>query len=233
MIHTVYTRMRYEDEQQLLSRVELARATTIPSMVAAAKRAEYQVRWAWFALERDHERIRSIVTGAGYPGEVITLDRGSEGYVPLYEEDNVQSTLDSDDKVAAYFLARVQRRWKPPVTPPQPYIVTWQPIKERFQDGALFNHRMRYAATKPSPFYSVYNPTEKVHVYAKSHGHMHELGAPVELVNERGAIAVIHGGNALMDIKSGDTPLSPPRGASSAARRSRRRRRGRGRRGDV
>lgn len=229
MIHTVYTRQRWAEEEQTIERMRLARATTIPSMVRAAQAALRPVRWAWFSAARDHERIIDVVTRAGYPGPVVCLD--TDGYVPLFEEDDLQTTLDSDDKVASYFLKRVQGRWKPGT---KPYIVSWQPIKERFEDGALFKHRMRYAADRPSPFYTVYNPTARAHAYAKKHGHMHLVGAPVELTTERGAIAVIHPDNTLMDLKSGDTPLAPKRERATAQSRheSRRRRRGRGRRKD-
>jgi hypothetical protein len=230
MIHTVYTRQRWEHEETTIERMRLARATTIPSMVRAAKEAPHPVRWAWFTTERDQERVVDVVRRAGYPGPILTIT--TDGYVPLYEEDDLQSTLDSDDKVASYFLKRIQSRWRGRRS--STYIVTWQPIKERFEDGALFNHRMRYAADKPSPFYTVYNPTEKCHAYRKKHGHMHLCGAPVELLTERGAIAVIHGKNTLMDLKSGDTPLAPKRERSTAQsrRQKRRRRRGKGRRRD-
>lgn len=228
MIHTVYTRQRWADEKQTVERMSLARLTTIPSMVAAAKAALQPVRWAWFSHERDHELIKRIVSRAGYPGPILTLD--VDGYVPLFEEDDLQTTLDSDDKVTSYFLKRVQGRWKPGT---KPYIVSWQPIKERLDDGFLFKHRMRYATNRPSPFYTVYNPDARAHAYAKKHGHMHLVGAPVELTTERGAIAVIHGENTLMDLKSGDTPLAPRRERSTAqSRRQKRRRRGKGRRRD-
>lgn len=230
MIHTVYTRQRWQDEDTMIERMKLARATTIPSMVRAAQAALEPVRWAWFVNPRDVELLVDVVTRAGYPGPILPIVE--DGYTPLFEEDDLESTLDSDDKVASYFLKRVQGRWRGRDS--STYIVSWQPIKERFEDGALFNHRMRYAADKPSPFYTVYNPTAKCHAYRKKHGHMHRCGAPVEHTNERGAIAVIHGKNTLMDLKSGDTPLAPKRERSTAQarREKRRRRRGRGRRRD-
>ena len=208
--HTMYTRQRYDDDHEMRYRMELARETSIASMVAALKRALYPVRWRWAILPRHEELVRQTLLEAGWTGEFLP----TETWPPeQLEDDDISSTLDSDDKVAPGFLRIIQRHW----APGKPFIVTWQPVKERYSDGAIFEHRFKYTNDRPSPFYAIYNPTSRCYVYRKKHGHMDQLGAPVTMSKERGAIAVIHGRNKLMDISSRDKQLTPTK--SSTPRR--------------
>lgn len=222
MIHSMYTRQRYADEEELAYRMELAAKTSIPSMVDSAGLAPHPVRWVWAVLERDKARVSDTLLEAGWQGSIVLQDSWPPAQLL---DDHISSTLDSDDRVASFYLTKMQKRWKPGPT----FVVTWQPIKQRLEDGELFQHRMTYATNRPSPFYAVYNPSEECYVYARSHGQMHLCGAPVELARERirGAIAVIHDRNKLMDLRKGDTPLRRKKPVASKPRP--RPRRGRGR----
>lgn len=192
MIHTVYTRQRYDDGP-FQERMELALETCIPAMVAAAAKCQHPVRWAWRAHPHHAESLVDTVRAGGWKGELEVL----EEFGPFGD---VQSTLDSDDRIEPHFLHRVQLCHRPGA----PFVVTWQPIKQRLSDGAKFAHRMKYQAYKPSNFYAVYNPTAAVHVYARKHGEMHLLGAPCRVAGDRGAIVVIHAGNPNQTINGRD-----------------------------
>lgn len=196
MRHTVYTQQHYADDGVFAARMELARRTSIPAMLHAAALTHHPVRWAWQVRERHEWLVRQVLEEEGWTGEIMTI----RGFAPF--GDDVQSTLDSDDRIEPGFLATVQGYYRPDET----FIVTWQPVKQDLETGDFYRHRRRYAATGPSMFYAVYNPTDQVRVYAKTHERMHWL-APTLLATDAGAIAVIHGANALATITEADIPL--------------------------
>lgn len=197
MIHTVYTRQHYVDDSTFAARMELARRTSIPAMLEASAQAEHPVRWAWQVREPHEELLRRVLEEEGWTGEL----RAIRHFAPF--DDDVQSTLDSDDRITSSFLATIQDAYRPGA----PYILTWQPAKTDLHTGRFYHHRRRYSSRCPSPFYAVYNPTLSCRVYAKTHERMHEL-APTALAPEAGAIAVIHGANALARIDERDVPFS-------------------------
>jgi hypothetical protein len=206
IFHTVYTRQCYDDDKHFRARMELARRTCIPAMVAAAKnlKPDVVIAWAWRAHERHLEAIERIVRDGGWTHALEVLQHFGPG------RDDIQSTLDSDDRIRPTFLYTIEASYftiqgyeRPRLTE----LRSWQPIKQRLEDGACFRHRYRYEEKgRVSPFYAIYNPTAEVHVYARSHGQMHQLLEP-RWSREPGAIAVIHGANRLMDLRASDTPI--------------------------
>jgi hypothetical protein len=197
MIHTVYTRQRYDDGP-FMKRMLLAVETCIPAMIEAARQVPEDVvlRWAWRAHARHSSAIYETLRGAGWSGGIEVVDV----FGPA--SDQIQSSLDSDDRIGPGFLRMQQGHYRPG----GPFIVTWQPEKQRLEDGRIFRHRMRYKANLPSPFYAVFNPGPTVHAYRVKHGAMHTL-APCTLSSEPGAIAVIHAGNKHMDLNRYDLPM--------------------------
>jgi hypothetical protein len=203
---SVCTRQRYDDDDTFERRMDLARRTCIPAVVAAAElpavvaAAEIfgaSLTWRWRAHERHAPDVWAAVAGAGWPGRIEVVD----DFGP--ETDDVQVTLDSDDRIEPGYLATVMSYWRRGRTE----LRTWQPIKQRLSDGRLHRHRFRYRVKKRvSPFYAIYNPTEELYAYCASHGKLHELVQP-KWMKGPGAIAVIHGDNALMDLRAGDIRL--------------------------
>lgn len=191
MKHSVYTRQAYVDDERFYARMDLAKKTCIPAMIAAALRAQHPVRWVWWAFPRHHAHVRTVVRGYGWTGP-LTVTSGDSWLA----DDDIQTTLDSDDQVDAGFLQNVQDLHEPGA----PYLVSWQPVKLELATGQRYRMRMRYSGSTPSMFYSIYNPTSDVRVYALTHTRMSELCKSFLAPVEGSAFAVIHDGNHLMQI---------------------------------
>jgi hypothetical protein len=214
---TVCTRQRYEDDETFRKRMALARKTCIPAVIAAAEElqeladialergvedrwAKLDVAWRWLVLDRHIVEATEVIRSAGWRWRLQL----ASAWGP--EDDDVQVTLDSDDRIEPEYLVTVASHWRPGKTE----LRSWQPIKQRLKDGRLHRHRYRYRVKgRVSPFYAVYNPTERVHAYVVSHGKLHELIEPIWM-RDPGAIAVIHGENALMDLRAGDVRIEAP-----------------------
>lgn len=210
----ICTRQRYDDEHVFRRRMELARRTCIPAVIAAAEKLrcqdlarrqaelvdsgpEYSLTWVWRAHKRHRDAIMRALTEEGWTHWISVVDAfGPDG-------DDVQVALDSDDRIEPQYLRMVADYWRPGFVE----LRSWQPIKQRLSDGQLFRHRFRYRTKKRvSPFYAIYNPHPELYAYVASHGQLHRLIQP-NWRPEPGAIAVIHGANALMDLHRSDVPI--------------------------
>lgn len=200
MRHHLFTRQRYEDDD-FRRRMDLALRTCIPAVLEAAATLAPGFRWTWKAHTHHESEIRRILETEGWTHELAVVEK----FTPPTEHADLHSTLDSDDIIGPEFLSVQQAYWKPGITE----IRSWQPIKLRLSDGALFRHRFRYAAKgRVSPFYAVYNPTPSVYAYSASHMDMQDH-APTTWHSDPGAICVVHGGNALNSINHRDRRIEP------------------------
>lgn len=196
---TIYTRHTYPvEDPRFHRRLELARRTSIPSVNQALKftPSGQSWRWVWWCRWEGHNEVMAALHGALC--RIVSLPGDDH-----LEDDDVQLALDSDDMISHHFLDRVTRLWEKG----EPYIRTWQPTKLDLRTGKRYRMSMRYSADTPSMFYAVYNPTDRVRIYARTHTRMGEL-APTELVTDGpGVTACIHDDNHLMTIVSGDKEI--------------------------
>lgn len=201
MIHHLFTRQKYDDEA-FARRMDLARRTCIPSVVAALDGIGPGFRWVWKAHLRHAATIRRVLRSEGFDREIEV----TEDFSPPTEPVDIHSTLDSDDRIEPHFLRLQQSYWQEGVQ----RLISWQPLKQRHSDGQLYRHRYRYEKSgRVSPFYAIYNPDAGLYAYCQSHGVLHKHTSPT-WKRDPGAVAVIHDANKLMDLRSRDIPIDVP-----------------------
>lgn len=200
MIGTIYTRHTFElDDPRFRKRLELAAETSIPAVreaLSSLEAEEWTWLWVWWCRPGAEELILEHV-GHDLPVECLRGDT-------WHPDDEIQLTLDSDDMIPPGFIDHVEGLWEPTDFP---YLRTWQPTKLDLRTSKRYKMAFRYSSSTPSMFYAVYNPTERVRVYARTHTRMSEL-APCELVQGGpGVTAGIHDDNQLMTIAHGDKEI--------------------------
>lgn len=195
--HVIYTRCDYISRAETSRRLRLSERFTIPAM-ASQKNILSQPKWVWLCKPDDIDQIRRAVRSAGYAGELAFNERGAN--------EQIQTTLDSDDWVASDWLCDIQSRYSSGRT----FIRYYHPWRYEMQTGQWY--KPRRIASWTSMFYSVYNPTVACRVYFRRHTQIVSTKeVSVEPVKQEGFCAlVIHDHNKCTTIKRGDIPIPTP-----------------------
>lgn len=217
MKHTVYTRCKYGLDNQVRERLRLSLTTVIPCMVGQVGARPF--KWTWLCFERHEEMIREALQQGGWTGEVgfnemkVTAYREVDfsarlGIRMRNGDEQIQTALDSDDLIHQHWIREIQRFYRPSK---KPTIVYWHP--HRFVLSTEKWYRPVKLASWPSMFYSIYNPTDSVHIYCKKHNQMGLLGVPCHADAREGFCALtLHTTNLHTTLKKTDREISAPEG---------------------
>lgn len=197
MKHVIYTRCKYDTTEEVARRLKLSRRFTIPAM--ADQQDCEPVRWVWLC-QPEHEQLIEDAVRSRYDGELRFNIRD--------KDDNIQTTLDSDDWIAPSWLAHIQSQYQPGT---KPYIRYYHPWRYQISTGKWF--KPARIASWTSMFYAVYNPTEEFRVYFRRHTQIRTSALlHVAAVPQEGFCAlVIHDHNKCTVIKKGDIEIPAPK----------------------
>ena len=120
MKHRVYTRCKYDTDQEVADRLKLTRRFTLPALLAQERHTPFG--WVWLCQPRHSEMITASLREGGWKGEIafneMKMTRHYEnnivtrlGFQVKTGDEDIQTALDSDDWVHPRWINQVQDYW--------------------------------------------------------------------------------------------------------------------------
>jgi len=182
--HCVYIRFNYTDFPLFLKRLEMMKATTVPSLLAQSGDFDVQVQ----VNNKHHAAIVDSQT----PFRAV-LKNDFQGY-------DIQTRQDSDDIVAPGYIEKIQSFYDG-----TPKVVTFQIQKYDWATGDVYDYGRPYHENKCSMFSSILSPNPGDNIFSRKHGNLWEL-ATVSVVDEKMCFLVVHSTNAATKILMDEKP---------------------------
>jgi len=185
--HSIYIRSNYTQFPTFLKRLEIMRATVVPSLLAQDGEFDVQVQ----VENSDHAKIIAAYT----PFRPV-LQFEFDGY-------DIQTRLDNDDIVSPGYVKAIESFYDG-----TPRVVTFDIEKLLWDTGEIYSYNRPYHAERCSMFSSLLCPPEGVNIFSRTHGALGEL-ATVSVIEKGTCFLVVHGTNKLTKIMSDETSVNP------------------------
>jgi len=176
--HCVYIRFNYKDFPLFLKRLEIMKATTVPSLLAQSGDFDVQVQ-----VNNKHH---AVIVESQTPFRAV-LKNDFEGY-------DIQTRQDSDDIVLPGYIEKIQSFYDG-----TPRVVTFQIEKYEWATGNVYEYGRPYHEKKCSMFTSLLCPKPGNNIFSRKHGDLWQL-ATTSVVNEKMCFLVVHDSNAATRI---------------------------------
>jgi len=178
MKHCVYVRSSYQDFPLFLKRLDIMKATSVPSLMMQEGDFDVQVRV-------NNEQHAKLIASQTPFRPVLKYD--FDGY-------DIQTRHDDDDIVKPGYIEKIQSFYDG-----TPKVVTFQIQKYDWNNNKTYELNSPYTTTRCSMFSSLLNPPLGVNIFSRKHGELHQL-ATVEVVDEEYCFLVAHGYNKLTKV---------------------------------
>jgi predicted DNA-binding protein (MmcQ/YjbR family) len=218
LTHVVITRLDYEDDSKIDSRIELYKSLTLPCLL---EQTDQNFDIAVKCNPKHFEKVRQIneriipfyITRKGkerikrlYNYSKLYIDFIEWEYVRGLKKYNIQTSLDSDDIVEKNYIAKIKEEVGKHIKeyPGESLHIHFQPELVNIRTGETKKMNRRYSNKLGSMFYSLFQPGKKDYIFIghDSHLKMMEYADRSVLIPEGYCKLSVHGDNDSTTMES-------------------------------
>ena len=197
--HVIGTRLNYKDENRLKERLQLMKLTLLPCLEAQTNK-----NFTWIVISENNKDL--LKKEISYPFVQVRNVYRSREWVDYVKKNsiNIQTRLDSDDKVSANYVETIQNEYKKQVQINDEFIIDFQPIVQDFDTKLKYQCKARYHDKCVSMFASYCSTQAKKTIWDQEHPHLHRLTKNIIQLGEGFVEMVIHENNLLNGLHLAD-----------------------------